>query len=461
MDYSGDTLDLQDKSIYRDLAIPPSEKAFDLIRPIVLSYLQQIQPFTRISFDDVLRRFSLDDFLGHSQDAQETIREYFAMPEAVMSPSFALPMWAESPFDFIYKHRKLLESQTVSQTLHFWINQSPFAEDHPKRATARRAPFCTHLSQFSSSLIDIVHIEIHENTSGKLVISVLTRAGISWRIRLGWRNGLTDEVLRQFSSPDFRHPLIDVTHKSSPQLPDVEFLISYQRSFLFTSLNSVELQLAGQKIKTGLNQVTCLAADGKWIVAGGDAWLAVFRDLEKVHDIQAYRDSVSTCCVSQEFNVIVTGTNDGSLILWACDSAALIRAIELGRFRPVKILVSKYWGFIVSYCSEIVRGSLKPHIFVHSINGVLLRRAEIGAAVDFWCSWSSYDGFDYLFYSTDRGSKWNICEIYRVTVPRLVYGSLSKVLACYYSNDLEVLVVATIGSNVFFIPFQIGNGADA
>jgi hypothetical protein len=101
------------------------------------------------------------------------------------------------------------------------------------------------------------------------------------------------------------------------------------------------------------------------------------------------------------------------------------------------------------------------NIFVHSINGVLLRRAEIGAAVDFWYSWSSCDGFDYLFYSTDRGSKWNICEIYRVTVPRLVYGSLSKVLACYYSNDLEVLVVATIGSNVFFIPFQIGNGADA
>lgn len=180
----------------------------------------------------------------------------------------------------------------------------------------------------------------------------------------------------------------------------------------------------------------------------------------KVHDIQTYRDSVSTCCVSQEFNVIVAGTNDGSLILWACDSAVLIRAIELGRFRPVKVLVSRCWRFIVSYCSEIVRGSLKHHIFVHSINGILLRRAEIGAAVNFWYSWFSCNGFDYLFYSTERG-KWNICEIYCVAVPRLVYGSLSRVLGCYYSNDLEVLVVATIGSNVFFVPFQIGDGPDA
>jgi hypothetical protein len=53
-----------------------------------------------------------------------------------------------------------------------------------------------------------------------------------------------------------------------------------------------------------------------------------------------------------------------------------------------------------------------------------------------------------------------ICEIYRDAVPRLVYGFLSQVLACYYSNYLEVFVVATIGSNVFFVPFQIGDGAD-
>lgn len=247
MDYSDETLDLQDKSIYRDLAIPLSEKAFDVTRAMVLSYPQQIQPFTRIGFDEDLRRFSLDDFLEHSQDTRETIPEYFAMPEAVTSPSFALPMWCECPFDFIYKHRKLLKSQTISQTLHLWINQSPFANDHPERAIVRPEPFRTHLCQFSSSLIDIVHIQIHENASGKLVIRILTRAGISWKILLDWRNGLTDEVLRQFGSPDIRHPLIDMTHKSNPQLPDVQFLISYQRSFLFTSLNSVELQLASQK----------------------------------------------------------------------------------------------------------------------------------------------------------------------------------------------------------------------
>lgn len=36
--------------------------------------------------------------------------------------SVHLPVWAESPVDFIHKHRKALESEHVSAHLHEWID---------------------------------------------------------------------------------------------------------------------------------------------------------------------------------------------------------------------------------------------------------------------------------------------------------------------------------------------------
>jgi WD40 repeat protein len=219
--------------------------------------------------------------------------------------------------------------------------------------------------------------------------------------------------------------------------------------------NSDELHVDRERpLSPDLNGLTCLATDKSWIVAGGDAWIVVFRDFEKLHRIQAYRDSVATCAVSQQFDLVVAGTNDGSLILWSCESGALTHAIELGKYRPIKILISPCWGFIVSYCSEIDRGVLKHHIFVHTINGLLVKRTEIVGAVDYWQVWNSAEGFDYLFYSTESGH-WNVCEIYKIASPRLVHSSHSKVLAAYYSTDVGALVIGTSGSQVYFIPLRL------
>jgi hypothetical protein len=197
-----------------------------------------------------------------------------------------------------------------------------------------------------------------------------------------------------------------------------------------------------------------LAADGCWIVFGGDAWLVLFRNLKRAQVLQAYRDSVSACAVSSTFGVVAAGTNDGSLMIWSCQTGALVRAIELGRCVPQKILISRTWGFIISYCREIVRGALKHHLFVYTVNGSFVKRTEIAGAVDYWCCWSSPQGFDYLLCATDFG-KLDISEVYEIEVQKYIYSCQGRVIAARISPELSTVILITVSGHIHILPLDL------
>ncbi|XP_062222527.1 BEACH domain-containing protein C2-like isoform X2 [Phragmites australis] len=166
-DYQSKTLDLEGPLTYRDLSKPigalnPARlKKFDehyssFEDPIipkfhysshysspgtVLYYLARIEPFTTLSaqlqgakfdhddcmFSDVTRTWN--SVLEGMKDVKELVPEMFYLPEVFTNVnscgrlgSVVLPPWAQSPVDFIHKHRKALESDHVSAHLHEWID---------------------------------------------------------------------------------------------------------------------------------------------------------------------------------------------------------------------------------------------------------------------------------------------------------------------------------------------------
>ncbi|XP_058104707.1 BEACH domain-containing protein C2 [Magnolia sinica] len=174
-DYSSKNLDLGDPSSYRDLSKPIGALNADRLRkfqeryssfvdPIipkyhysshyssartVLYYLVRLEPFTTVSvqlqggkFEHPDRMFSdigatWNGVLGDMSDVKELVPELFYLPEALKNgnsidfgttqlggkiDSVKLPPWADSPVDFIHKHRKALESEHVSAHLHEWID---------------------------------------------------------------------------------------------------------------------------------------------------------------------------------------------------------------------------------------------------------------------------------------------------------------------------------------------------
>ncbi|KAJ8389791.1 hypothetical protein AAFF_G00114970 [Aldrovandia affinis] len=177
-DYTSEDLDLSDPRVFRDLSKPVAvvnernakavrEKYESFEDPTgtidrfhygthysnaagVMHYLIRVEPFTSLHIQLQSGRFDCADRQFHSipatwqtlmdnpNDVKELIPEFFYFPEFLENQNgfdlgrlqmskervsdVILPKWAKSPEDFIYKHRKALESEYVSAHLHDWID---------------------------------------------------------------------------------------------------------------------------------------------------------------------------------------------------------------------------------------------------------------------------------------------------------------------------------------------------
>uniref|UniRef100_A0A8C7QXM9 Neurobeachin-like protein 2 n=1 Tax=Oncorhynchus mykiss TaxID=8022 RepID=A0A8C7QXM9_ONCMY len=177
-DYTSEELDLTDPGVFRDLSKPVAvlnernakavrEKYESFEDPTgtidrfhygthysnaagVMHYLIRVEPFTSLHIALQSGRFDCADRQFHSipalwqtltdnpNDVKELIPEFFYFPEFLENQNafdlgrlqiskervndVILPKWARSPEDFIYKHRKALESEYVSAHLQDWID---------------------------------------------------------------------------------------------------------------------------------------------------------------------------------------------------------------------------------------------------------------------------------------------------------------------------------------------------
>uniref|UniRef100_A0A663LWM3 Neurobeachin-like protein 2 n=1 Tax=Athene cunicularia TaxID=194338 RepID=A0A663LWM3_ATHCN len=177
-DYTSEDLDLNNPAVFRDLSKPigvvneknakaVKEKYENFEDPLgiidkfhygthysnaagVMHYLIRVEPFTTLHIQLQSGRFDCADRQFHSipatwqalmdnpNDVKELIPEFFYFPEFLENQNgfnlgqlqiskdvvndVVLPKWAHSPEDFIYKHRKALESEYVSAHLHEWID---------------------------------------------------------------------------------------------------------------------------------------------------------------------------------------------------------------------------------------------------------------------------------------------------------------------------------------------------
>ncbi|XP_041374666.1 neurobeachin-like protein 1 [Gigantopelta aegis] len=177
-DYSSKILDLESPFIYRNLSKPMGvvnprnekevQQKFETFEDpsgmiekfhygthysnaaSVMHYMVRLEPFTTLHIQLQSGKFDVADRQFHSipgswqslydnpNDVKELIPEFFYLPEFLVNSDkldlgrlqltqepvsdVILPPWAETPEEFIYKHRQALESEYVSNNLHNWID---------------------------------------------------------------------------------------------------------------------------------------------------------------------------------------------------------------------------------------------------------------------------------------------------------------------------------------------------
>ncbi|EAX87904.1 Beige/BEACH domain containing protein [Trichomonas vaginalis G3] len=163
-DYKSQILSLEDPETYRDLTKPIGAIGKDRYQKLLESfpsiqylygsgmscflavyhYLIRVEPFTSLhidlqdgAFDKTARLFtsidkSYDNSTTGTNNYKELIPEFFFSPEIFENKNHfdlgsknsdvELPNWAANPTEFVYLHRKALESDYVSQHLNSWID---------------------------------------------------------------------------------------------------------------------------------------------------------------------------------------------------------------------------------------------------------------------------------------------------------------------------------------------------
>ncbi|KAK8894088.1 hypothetical protein M9Y10_022520 [Tritrichomonas musculus] len=293
-------------------------------------------------------------------------------------------------------------------------------------------------------------------------------------------------------------------------VPSNSMVIAKDERFIVASDNVTVFDSKMKKvadIEIESTYLSSISADGSCIVAaGGDnTKVSLIRGTKIDQSFQIYKDSISCISVSSVFNLVAVGTHDGSVVVCSATTGNLICIISLGEYRnkvntttksnsilvskssstfsnlqkandeiknnedindnsfeylesatlsPIKVLITPSWGFIVVYCSEISVGRLKHSLLVFSLNGSFVKHCKIDGPVDYWSSWSSRSGFDYLIYTNETGHVFST-EVFSARQTKEIYCCRSRVVAAQVSKDQSVISIVSCDGKIALVPISI------
>ncbi|KAK3003294.1 hypothetical protein RJ639_018518 [Escallonia herrerae] len=410
---------------------------------IVLFYLLRLQPFSTENqklqggqFDHADRLFnSIRDTWssaagkGNTSDVKELIPEFFYMPEFLENRfnldlgekqsgeqvgGVVLPPWAKgSAREFIRKHREALESDYVSQNLHHWIDLIFGCKQRGKAAEEAINVFY-HYTYEGSVDIDSVtdpgmkasilaQINHFGQTPKQLFLKPHAKRKLDRKLPLyplKYSTNLVPHEIRKNSSSisqifTFNDKILIAGTNNLLKPRTYTKYVSWgfpDRSLRFLSYDQDRLLSTHENLHGG-NQIQCVSVshDGQIMATGADDGLVcvwriekdgprALRQLHLENSLCAHTGKITCLYVSQPYMMIVSGSDDCTVILWDLSSLAFVR--QLPEFpSPVSaIYVNDLTGEIVTAagvmlaiwsinadCLAVVNTSQLPSDFILSV----------------------------------------------------------------------------------------------
>jgi hypothetical protein len=268
-----------------------------------------------------------------------------------------LPPWAASPFDFAYQHRKALESDFVSLSLHSWINATfrhLFLEPHPPRGRPVSAPF-----QFRRLLASdfpfppATHAFLPTPTA---CVLAGTAPPAVRRLSLDDSAGRTLSISFQFLSAD------------------ASALAGTAETAAIAGPSSALVELASGR-SLAVPAAGAAAASGAFAAfVCTDQHLRVYFRAALAFSARLYA-AAACVAVSAKFSLAVVGTDDGSMLWFDLRSGCMERAVRVGA--PVeRVAIAEGWGMAVCAC--------RPGLVVFGADGARIGAVPLDGGVAAW-----------------------------------------------------------------------------
>jgi hypothetical protein len=376
--------------------------------------------------------------------------EFFVTPECF--DGAVLPGWAHSALDFVYGHRRALESEAVSQRLHLWIDgvwgasagQRLFSRPHPARGEYQR----------KETLLDV----------GRECLAFFGRL---WAVSfVGYKVFWWDstETLETWNLSE-SSILPRVKRRLAPTpLGIVPILIAACDDVMccvFPQSVQVTVYLTRGTIRLPhIGDVTAIDCNNTFVaVAGADSVVTVFQilqsdSIQKAFAVTTFHPKIACLCVSRKFHMIVCGACDGTISLWSINSRRLTRSVSLEGARPKKVMITPGWGFIVLHCKEGAGQETRFSMRILTLNGQLVGKMELPYAVKRWTAWTSRDGFDYVLFSDTKNCIY-VFEAYFAVLGDPVAKFDTEVIGLHYALDDEKIIVVRESGHIAILPYQI------
>ena len=550
----------------------------------VYLWLMRMEPFATLhidiqsgKFDHAARLFlsianSWKLSTTHQNDFRELIPEFFTQPEFLLNKNgydlgvafgkkvddVVLPPWAASPYDFVYKNRKALESKYVSEHLNDWIDfvwgyqsrgenaakidnvfmpemygeiwtkeriQDPqlraeteavlchvgqvppqlFDKPHPKRSDeipkisslARPVIIPLHtktiiassISYTQSNKFKIIALDemgtmritfydsITINKQSKHVAQkprtrsgsdrvLISSPGSQWKSPRKYGLAKKDNVAIEVNSVDFNY-----TTKNFKQISSIKPVTSTKSKLLSVYSSDGSFFFVGSqqndliRVNPSKNMITlanrqrssltALAIDSSYLLtANTDSLVSLYNTHQTntpLFTIPCFTSTISCADISSPFHQIVCGTKDGSLIIASLKDGSITRIVDLEGRRPVSVCITKSWGFLMLYLTDLSAGVLKHYISIYSINGDKIREAEIKTGIQTWSTYTNEKGFDFVVLVDESGDIFHF-EAFYLDLGRRIISVTENFASISYIPDECVIIGVTRNGKAVFVP---------
>lgn len=402
-------------------------------------YLYPIFPAVLSHFD--LQRFSPMSFpssdLLPAMSGTET-------KSSILSPEYYfMPSFFDGNYEFVYKHRKALESEQVSKKLHVFIDRffgCNMKNDFPHRKLFTKSHEHKVIPQFRCESRKKLHI-----FKDKTIVYATLTSALPGDIEVNALSSDGQSYLLNFKLDE----QITVTGNSvEKDLPTSGSVISSaNRYVLLFDKSRFEATLLKRgkldhvvKIPSETELATCY--DFGWVLYclnRTSIWLRTDAFLKALHH---FSSPVRFAVPSPAFKICVVATLDGHVFVYSMNNESTVKTATFDE-EITHVVITERFGFIVVFTQSTVN--------LLSVNGDLIKTVPFRFSVAKAFAFASFSDFDYVVVETEERELAVFEAFYPDKV--VVLGQVDEdIVGVFYAQMKTAFIVIMKSGTINIIP---------